>query len=103
MSNARTVLHGPELADLELVLAGVLPSGHLLGGPVAASSGVEPPAPRRPIVRVRVTDDAAAAAAVEGRLDLVDLELTPLAVLEDLVVADGVVTGAAVRLSLIHI
>jgi sulfate adenylyltransferase len=73
------------LGDVELILLGVLPTGHLLGGPVAAA-GPSSGAGRRAVL---ATDtETAAAAAAAGRVLLVDEEQTPIASLI------GVTTGS---------
>ncbi|HSU74269.1 MAG TPA: adenylyl-sulfate kinase [Terrabacter sp.] len=68
-----------EIRDVELLLGGVLPSGHLLGGPVAA--GTHRPAPTGgPVCAGLLVDpDVARLATAAGGITLVDQEHTPLA------------------------
>ena len=87
------VMEPATLGDLELVLSGVLPPGHTLGGPVSA--GV--PAARARIdapvaVRVPLPASTADAAVAAGGLTLADHEMTPLASLDE-VTADGTLGG----------
>ena len=95
-----------EIRDVELVLDGILPSGHVLGGRVAPASRL-PGRPRGPVCAGLVVDpDLARLASAAGCLTLVDQEQTPLASLAMLratptpadVVGDEVmVTGTLTR------
>lgn len=95
-----------EIRDVELVLDGILPSGHVLGGRVAPASRL-PSRPRGPVCAGLVVDpDLARLASAAGCLTLVDQEQTPLASLAMLratptpadVVGDEVmVTGTLTR------
>ncbi|GAA2020800.1 hypothetical protein GCM10009740_06560 [Terrabacter terrae] len=68
-----------EIRDVELLLGGVLPSGHLLGGPVAAGTH-RPARTGGPVCAgLRVDPDLARLASAAGGLTLVDEEHTPLA------------------------
>ncbi|WP_374968267.1 adenylyl-sulfate kinase [Terrabacter sp. BE26] len=94
-----------EIRDVELVLGGVLPSGHLLGGPVAAFTR-RPARTGGPVCAGLLVDaDLARLATAAGGITLVDQEHTPLASLTALrtgpaALADGeqvVVTGTVAR------
>ncbi len=95
------------LGDVELVLLGALPDGHLLGGPVPAGEPGHAD-PRRPAegeaarAALAVDADTASAAHASGRLLLVDEEQTPLATLTDLVDAGGPDTGGPVLAGTLH-
>ena len=78
------------LADLELVLDGVLPSGRLLGGPVSLDDGAGP-------TSVAVGRAVAASALDAGSLVLVDEEQTPLGRLVDLTDSPDGVSGRLER------
>ncbi len=68
-----------EIRDVELVLDGILPSGHVLGGPVAPAS-LAPGRPRGPVCAgLWVDAELARLASAAGCLTLVDQEQTPLA------------------------
>lgn len=88
-----------ETRDLELVLDGVLPSGHRLGGPV----DLAPPRAERRQASIRagllVDADLARVATAAGGLTLVDQEQTPLASLTELRANPGEADGGPVLLT----
>lgn len=95
-----------EACDLDLLLAGVVPTGWLLGGP-ANPPAVPPGTPgtssdgtAAPRAAVCVTPDLAGAAAAAGALILLDEEQTPLASLAELVHEDR--EGRPVLLGRVH-
>lgn len=93
---------GTELRDLELVLLGVLPSGHLLGGPLCTrgDGSVVAAADDAPNVSVRLPADVAQRALRCGSVLLRDDEHTPLARLVGLVAEQPLAgTGAGIVLS----
>ena len=82
------------LRDVELVLAGVLPADHVLGGPVAArgtrvtATGTPvaaPGGPATPGTVLELDPQQCAAALAAGSVDLLDEEMTPIATLTGLV------------------
>lgn len=76
--------------DLELVLMHVLQGRQALGMPLAATAPAAPePLPDPPTVRLRVPGDLAGELTRAGRAVLRDHESTPLAVLEDVRLADA--------------
>jgi sulfate adenylyltransferase len=88
-----------ETRDVELVLDGVLPSGHVLGGPVAPAP---PPADGTdgPIRAGLLVDrDLAQLATAAGCITLVDQEQTPLASLTALWATRRETVGEAVMLT----
>lgn len=94
------------IGDIELLLLGVLPSGHTLGGqiatedaPRAAATEQSPAAEQSPArARLALSADEVAQALARGRITLVDEELTPVASLTGVTLAeDGVVVGDLLR------
>ena len=100
------------IGDIELLLLGVLPSGHTLGGqiatehaPPAAAAEQSPATEQSPAAeqsparaRLALSADEVAQALARGRITLVDEELTPVASLTGVTLAeDGVVVGDLLR------
>lgn len=76
------VLSARELADVELAALGLLPGGHLLGGPfepTTAPGAVPADALDRSGIRMFLTPQTAERACQDGGLSLTDDELTPVA------------------------
>ena len=87
------VLSPAMVADLQLALAGVLPPGQLLGGPIdppaTGQVAVPHPTPAGGVSLRIPSQDVELGALAAGSLQLWDEEGTPLAVLEGLAVANG--------------
>lgn len=98
------VMSATVLRDIELVLDGVLGSGHVLGGAVRADDRVRTDGRVRPAgvhdapeVVLPLTDPRRTEALAAGEAVLVDEEMTPIARLVGLAATDGGVRGTVTR------